>query len=259
MTKMKLKWGVSSAVLLSFLALLAACAEKTSQHIADECAAPDEYTFSASYENAWQETVRAVSEEEKISKFERENGLIVTEHKNINKYVQTLNHTAMFGKVFKNSYTIHLSEVSSGQTRISIRSNLQLEQLTSTNREFVDDWIKRYMRQELFRKICINLKSEGKKCTTIFPDCHKVSVSCQSQEMNSAMQTAVLPGVDTTQALSVSVKEVQRALIKAGYEPGPVDGRMGQKTRAAISRFQQDKGIDSTGSIDWATMKALGL
>jgi Putative peptidoglycan binding domain len=259
MTKMKLKWRVSSAVLLSFLALLAACAEKTSQHVADECATPDQYTFSVSYEKAWQETVRAVSEEGRISKFERESGLIVTEHKNINKYVQTLNHTSMFGKIFKNSYTIHLTEVSLGQTRISIRSNLQLEQITSANRECADDWIKRYMRQELFRKICINLKSEGKNCTSIFPDCHKVSVSCQTQEMSPAMQTAVLPRVGTAKALSASVKEVQRALINAGYEPGPVDGRMGQKTRAAIRRFQQDKGVDSTGSIDWATMKALGL
>ncbi len=256
---MQLKWSVLSAVVLSFLVLLAACAEKTSQHIADECAAPDDYTFSVSYEKAWQETLQAVSEEERISKLEKESGLIVTEHKNINKYVQTLNHTSMFGRVFKNSYTIYLAEVSSGKTRISIRSNLLLEQITSTNRELADDWIKGYMRQELFRKICINLKSEGKKCTSIFPDCHKVSISCQTQEMSPAMQTAVLPQVGTTKALSVSVKEVQRALIKAGYEPGPVDGRMGQKTRAAIRRFQQDKGVDNTGSLDWATMKALGL
>lgn len=47
----------------------------------------------------------------------------------------------------------------------------------------------------------------------------------------------------------VSVTELQRALKKAGYDPGPVDGRVGKKTKSAIRRFQRDQGLASYGVV----------
>jgi peptidoglycan hydrolase-like protein with peptidoglycan-binding domain len=44
-------------------------------------------------------------------------------------------------------------------------------------------------------------------------------------------------------------REVQQALHRLGYGPGPVDGIFGPLTRAAIHRFQQDIGAEPTGSL----------
>lgn len=55
-----------------------------------------------------------------------------------------------------------------------------------------------------------------------------------------------------------SVKQIQEALKKAGYDPGPADGNMGGRTKSALIQFQQDKGLP-VGNIDYETLKALGI
>lgn len=40
---------------------------------------------------------------------------------------------------------------------------------------------------------------------------------------------------------SESVANIQRDLKKLGYDPGPVDGVIGPKTKAAIARFETDQ------------------
>ena len=44
-------------------------------------------------------------------------------------------------------------------------------------------------------------------------------------------------------------QQVQEALHRAGYDPGPADGVFGPLTRAAIRRFQKTIGTDPTGII----------
>ncbi|HEV7368851.1 peptidoglycan-binding domain-containing protein [Arenibaculum sp.] len=44
-----------------------------------------------------------------------------------------------------------------------------------------------------------------------------------------------------------SIAALQRALRAAGYDPGPVDGAMGGKTRQAITNYQIDTGLRPTG------------
>ena len=58
-------------------------------------------------------------------------------------------------------------------------------------------------------------------------------------------------------SVAPNVREVQRALREAGFDPGPVDGILGPATRAALRRFQSAKGLASTGEIDRATAAAL--
>ncbi|HEY8204106.1 MAG TPA: YCF48-related protein [Pyrinomonadaceae bacterium] len=55
------------------------------------------------------------------------------------------------------------------------------------------------------------------------------------------------------------VRKAQEALDRAGYEIGTPDGRMGQRTIAAIKRFQSDRYLPVTGELDEATIAALGL
>ena len=42
-------------------------------------------------------------------------------------------------------------------------------------------------------------------------------------------------------------KEKQEALQKLGYNPGPIDGILGEKTEKAVRRFQSDHGLSVDG------------
>ncbi|MFC3119514.1 peptidoglycan-binding protein [Jhaorihella thermophila] len=53
------------------------------------------------------------------------------------------------------------------------------------------------------------------------------------------------------------VAQIQSRLTQLGYDPGPVDGVMGQRTRRAILAFQRDYGLTQSGSADAATAAAL--
>jgi peptidoglycan hydrolase-like protein with peptidoglycan-binding domain len=56
---------------------------------------------------------------------------------------------------------------------------------------------------------------------------------------------------------STQVREVQRRLRALGQRPGPVDGRYGPRTRAAIERFQRKAGQPASGVLSPATATAL--
>jgi hypothetical protein len=54
-------------------------------------------------------------------------------------------------------------------------------------------------------------------------------------------------------------KQAQERLKAAGFAPGPTDGIIGHRTRAALSAFQRDRRLPVTGSLDWVTREALGV
>lgn len=49
----------------------------------------------------------------------------------------------------------------------------------------------------------------------------------------------------------------QTLLARAGFSPGLVDGRPGRKTRLALERFQQSRGLPATGMLDDRTLDTL--
>jgi localization factor PodJL len=57
----------------------------------------------------------------------------------------------------------------------------------------------------------------------------------------------------------VDNREVQQALKAKGNDPGPIDGRMGPKTRAALKAFQESNGLKATGQLDNETAEKLGV
>lgn len=54
------------------------------------------------------------------------------------------------------------------------------------------------------------------------------------------------------------IGEIQKALKREGYDPGPIDNQMGGKTKEALIKFQQDKGLP-VGNLNTETLKALGV
>ena len=55
------------------------------------------------------------------------------------------------------------------------------------------------------------------------------------------------------------IVNVQRALQELGYYAGDINGSLGVNTRNALTAYQQDYGLDPTGVVDEATVRALGL
>lgn len=63
-----------------------------------------------------------------------------------------------------------------------------------------------------------------------------------------------LDAPDTSRAL---VERVQQALRLRGYEPGPADGLIGPRTRAAIRALQRDNGQPPNGRISFGVLEVL--
>lgn len=75
-----------------------------------------------------------------------------------------------------------------------------------------------------------------------------------SSGMSSSSGTAT-----SHRASSSNVKEVQQALKDKGYDPGPIDGRMGAKTKEALKSFQSASNLSATGTLNSQTAEKLGV
>ena len=53
------------------------------------------------------------------------------------------------------------------------------------------------------------------------------------------------------------IRHVQARLRHTGFDPGPVDGRLGLRTAVALRQFQASHGLGVTGKVDDETLAAL--
>ncbi len=78
----------------------------------------------------------------------------------------------------------------------------------------------------------------------------------QEQVTSAEMQwRPILCETNTTKDIVV---KIQRALDKAGYNPGDIDGVLGSSTISALSAFQADNGM-ATGQLTMSAIKKLGV
>jgi peptidoglycan hydrolase-like protein with peptidoglycan-binding domain len=97
-----------------------------------------------------------------------------------------------------------------------------------------------------------------------------VAVSPAAAQPRTSPQTpaATKPGADSSTAPSTAgttraaaaggrTEAIQTALKEKGYDPGPVDGRMGPKTRSALRAYQKKEGLTATGNADAKTLASL--
>lgn len=68
-----------------------------------------------------------------------------------------------------------------------------------------------------------------------------------------------LPVPPDTIASDPVILQTQQKLQEIGYDPGPLDGLWGSKTRKALMRYQADQGLQATGELDETTRKRLGI
>jgi peptidoglycan hydrolase-like protein with peptidoglycan-binding domain len=62
-----------------------------------------------------------------------------------------------------------------------------------------------------------------------------------------------------TNATPAKIREIQAALSKAGFNPGPLDGVLRAQTMQAVNRYQQAKGLPVDGFLSLDTVKSLGV
>lgn len=55
------------------------------------------------------------------------------------------------------------------------------------------------------------------------------------------------------------IRRVQMGLIIKGYEPGTIDGKMGEQTRSALKLFQTHHALTPDGAMGTQTLNALGV
>ncbi len=63
-------------------------------------------------------------------------------------------------------------------------------------------------------------------------------------------------GISTSFADSMT-RSVQEALVEKGFDPGPVDGIWGSRTKAALMKFQESAGLAANGQVDGDTKNSL--
>jgi hypothetical protein len=66
------------------------------------------------------------------------------------------------------------------------------------------------------------------------------------------------PVLCQTNATPQTVKDIQRALLKAGHNPGPIDGVIGSDTMRAVESYQRTKGLP-VGRLTIETLRSLGV
>jgi Putative peptidoglycan binding domain len=62
-----------------------------------------------------------------------------------------------------------------------------------------------------------------------------------------------------TNATPTKIAEIQRALKKAGFEPGPINGELRAQTMKAVNQYQQANKLPVDGFLNLETVKALGV
>jgi peptidoglycan hydrolase-like protein with peptidoglycan-binding domain len=65
-------------------------------------------------------------------------------------------------------------------------------------------------------------------------------------------------GQQSNQASRDEIKQAQQALDEKGFKVN-ADGVLGSQTKQALSKFQQQQGLQQTGQLDQETLSALGI
>jgi peptidoglycan hydrolase-like protein with peptidoglycan-binding domain len=222
------------------------CAETNVQHIKSVDRTPESHNFNAGYFEVWQAVIHALSEVEIIKTMDKDAGVVVTEDKPVDDRELDVLKTALLAKTFKYSYTVNLRKIDAITTFVGIHVNLVSTQLGFYQREQKNLELESYLRKKLFTRIQNKLGLNNSKST------RRVYPYKQERQPPPSVRKPLAPS-------DSYAKEVQQALSESGYNPGPIDGIMGDKTKKALSEYQKDNGLEVTGAINDNTLVSLGI
>jgi peptidoglycan hydrolase-like protein with peptidoglycan-binding domain len=84
------------------------------------------------------------------------------------------------------------------------------------------------------------------------------TVATETIPPTAAAPEAAPKQLPAAQAKGDRSKDIQRALHTAGFYDGPIDGKIGPKTKKAIEAFQKKKGLIADGKVGpktWAELE----
>lgn len=90
----------------------------------------------------------------------------------------------------------------------------------------------------------------------------------RQQELNQALEAKLRDKQEAAPSIGeapiapgklsvTAVRQIQTALAHAGYDPGSIDGKMGQKTQTAVKAFQRANGLSPDGKVGNKTWSKL--
>ncbi|MBA2527082.1 MAG: peptidoglycan-binding protein [Pyrinomonadaceae bacterium] len=86
-----------------------------------------------------------------------------------------------------------------------------------------------------------------------------LSVGLTKVSRVAATPARKLKGIVVSRKADDTIRRVQMALNRSGYNVGTPDGKPGTQTLAALKRFQADRSLPTTGKFDQITLAALGV
>ena len=105
--------------------------------------------------------------------------------------------------------------------------------------------------------------AEGKVIVAAFMDSYNGIVrsvrNYKAQRVKGGLGTGgnlAVQGAETAGS-GMSLRDAQNRLNELGFDTGTPDGRMGPRTRSQLTRFQQSRGIPTTGNLDQTTIDEL--
>ena len=91
---------------------------------------------------------------------------------------------------------------------------------------------------------------DGRLKEYVPPDIEKADLTFEEDGQKYELRFGTLDPISETKGLQTRLKNL-------GYDCGKIDGSVGEKTRAALTRFQNRFGLEETGKIDEITSKKL--
>lgn len=76
--------------------------------------------------------------------------------------------------------------------------------------------------------------------------------------MQWRQETAAGPGTPLW-ASPATVRQIQQALDRVGFDTGRIDGQWGEQTADAVERYQRARGMEPTGTLTTTLMASLGM
>lgn len=105
-----------------------------------------------------------------------------------------------------------------------------------------------------------------KACGSVMNGTDRSMASTTSQSVSSARTTPPVSqaaptsersGVEDRALDHAELKELQTLLTRSGYSPGPIDGKLGPRTRAAVQAFRKQSADSAAGDPTLATLARL--
>ena len=77
------------------------------------------------------------------------------------------------------------------------------------------------------------------------------------RELDAVLPAAASPAPPAAAIGSAEIREVQQLLKRLNFDPGPADGKMGEKTADAIRLYQRFAGLEVDGTATAALLEDL--